>query len=87
MRSQCLPDFISQKSRKHKLPYCEQIVILPNALTLTANKQSVRLLLFGFQNLYNFIPNALCTLMLCRMLRSNMISSLPPGIAYARTSR
>lgn len=30
---------------------------------------------------YNFIPNALCTLKLCLMLKSNIISSLPPGIA------
>ena len=37
--------------------------------------------------IYNFIPKALCTLNACLMLRSNMISSLPPGIAYALTSR
>ena len=36
---------------------------------------------------YSFIPNALCTRIDWRMLRSNMISSLPPGMAYARTSR
>lgn len=30
---------------------------------------------------YSFIPNILCTRRLCRMLRSSMISSLPPGMA------
>lgn len=30
---------------------------------------------------YNFIPNALCTLKLCLIDKSNIISSLPPGIA------
>lgn len=35
---------------------------------------------------YNFIPSALCTLNACLMLKSNIISSLPPGIAYALTS-
>jgi hypothetical protein len=29
---------------------------------------------------YNFIPSALCTFKLCRILRSSIISSLPPGI-------
>lgn len=30
---------------------------------------------------YSFMPSALCTLRACLMLRSSMISSLPPGIA------
>lgn len=30
---------------------------------------------------YNFMPNIFATLMLCLMLRSSMISSLPPGMA------
>ena len=37
--------------------------------------------------LYSFMPSTWCTRNACRMLRSNMISSLPPGMAYARTSR
>ncbi|CCF45410.1 hypothetical protein CH063_14501 [Colletotrichum higginsianum] len=35
----------------------------------------------GRSKAYSFIPSALCTRMLCRMLRSSMISSLPPGMA------
>lgn len=30
---------------------------------------------------HSFIPRALCTLSACLMLKSNIISSLPPGIA------
>ena len=30
---------------------------------------------------YNFIPSTLCTRNACRMLRSSMISSEPPGMA------
>lgn len=30
---------------------------------------------------YSFMPNSWCTRKLWRTLRSNMISSLPPGIA------
>lgn len=37
--------------------------------------------------IYNFIPRISCTFSACLMLRSNIISSLPPGMAYARTSR
>lgn len=40
-------------------------------------------LLFSFfsrNTPHNFMPNALCTFMLCRILRSSIISSLPPGI-------
>ncbi len=35
---------------------------------------------------HSFIPSALCTLIACLILRSSIISSLPPGIAYALTS-
>ena len=35
---------------------------------------------------YSFIPSTFPTLKLCLILKSNIISSDPPGIAYARTS-
>ena len=37
-------------------------------------------------HIHSFIPSALCTLKACLMDKSNMISSEPPGMAYARTS-
>jgi hypothetical protein len=36
--------------------------------------------------IHNFIPITFPTFKLCLILKSSIISSLPPGIAYARTS-
>lgn len=58
-------------------PYC----YLVNKNTISSFRTPSRREIMDLSIIYNFMPNALCTLMLCRILRSSMISSLPPGIA------
>lgn len=64
--------------------YCSNSIIrLSNNLII--DKKAPKLYSYKspslLQPLYNFIPKALATLILCLILKSNMISSLPPGIA------